>query len=84
MFSSFQNFCDMDNFLYLKLKEMPLWPPRDVITSTFQDLYPKPTVIIDSTEIYVEKPSLPDLQQLTFLIIKTILHLKLLKEVILS
>ena len=58
------------NFLDLKLKEIPLWPPRDAITSNmpkcFQDLYPTTRVIIDATEIYVEKPSLPDLLQMTF------------------
>ena len=32
----------------------------------FKDLYPTTRVIIDATEIYVEKPSLPDLQQMTF------------------
>ena len=32
----------------------------------FQDLYPTTRVIIDATEIYVEKASLPDLQQMTF------------------
>lgn len=58
------------NFLYLKLKEIPLWSPRDVIASNmpkcFKDLYPTTRVIIDATEIYVEKPSLPDLQQMTY------------------
>lgn len=58
------------NFLYLKMKEIPLWPPRDVVTSNmpkcFKSLYPTTRVIIDATEIYIEKPSLPDLQQMTF------------------
>ena len=70
MFNSFQNFTTWINFLYLKLKEIPLWPPCDVITSNmpkcFKDLYPTTRVIIDATKIYVEKPSLPDLQQMTF------------------
>ena len=60
------------NFLYLKFKEIPLWPPREVIQSTmpkvhvFRDKYPMTRVIIDATEIFVEKPSLPDIQQMTF------------------
>ena len=58
------------NFLYLKLKEIPLWPPKDVVVANmpkcFQDLYPTTRVIIDATEVYIEKPSLPDLQQMTF------------------
>ena len=32
----------------------------------FRDLYPTTRVIIDTTEVYIEKPSLPDLQQMTF------------------
>ena len=58
------------NFLFLKVKEIPLWPPRDVVKSStlkiFKDLYPTTRVVIDATEIFVEKPSLPNLQQMTF------------------
>ena len=32
----------------------------------FQELYPNTKVILDATEIYVQKPTLPDLQQMTF------------------
>ena len=32
----------------------------------FRDLYPTTRVIIDVTEVYIEKPSLLDLQQMTF------------------
>ena len=32
----------------------------------FQELYPNTRVILDATEIYVQKPALPDLQQMTF------------------
>ena len=56
--------------MYLKLKDIPLWPPRDVVQANmpkcFRDLYPTTRVIIDATEVYIEKPSLPDLQQMTF------------------
>ena len=58
------------NFLYLKLKESPLWPPRDVVRANmpkcFRDLYPTTRVIIDATEVYIVKPSLPDLQQMMY------------------
>ena len=32
----------------------------------FRDLYPTTRVVLDATEIFVEKPSLPDIQQMTF------------------
>ena len=32
----------------------------------FKELYPTTRVIIDATEIYVEAPALPELQQMTF------------------
>ena len=58
------------NFLYLRLKDLPLWPPKEIIDTympqVFKCLYPTTRVIVDATEIYVEKPSLPDIQQMTF------------------
>jgi len=58
------------NFLFFKLREIPLWPPRDIIRNnmpkSFLELYPTTRVVLDATEIYVEKPSLPDVQQMTF------------------
>ena len=58
------------NFLYLRLKDLPLWPPKEIIDTympqVFKSLYPTTRVIVDATEIYVEKPSLPDIQQMTF------------------
>ena len=33
---------------------------------SFRELYPTTRVVLDATEIYVEKPSLPDVQQMTF------------------
>ena len=68
------------NFLYLKLKEIPLWPPREVIQGnmpkSFSEMYPSTHVIIDATEIYVEKPSLPDVQRRS-LFTRTVIHIKL-------
>ena len=55
------------NFLYLKLHEILLWLARDKVKSSmpksFHDLYPTTRVIIDATEIFVEKPSVPEMQQ---------------------
>ena len=52
------------------IKEIPLWPPRDLvqlnIPKVFRDKYPTTRVIIDATEIYIEQPKLPELQQMTF------------------
>ena len=46
------------------------WPPRALIQSNmpnaFKEKYPLTRVVIDATEIFVEQPSLPELQQLTF------------------
>jgi len=45
------------NFLYFKLKEIPLWLPRDLVQmnmpKVFRDKYPSTRVVIDATEIYV-------------------------------
>ena len=58
------------NFLYLKFKELPLWPPQEIVQgsmpSVFRELYPMTRVVLDATEIFIEKPSLPDVQQMTF------------------
>ena len=58
------------NFLYLQLQNIPLWPTRAMVNTDvldcFKMLYPSTRVILDATEIRVEKPSLPRLQQATF------------------
>lgn len=58
------------NFMYLELKQIPLWPPRELIQANmpkqFKDMYPNTHVIIDATEIYIDQPRLPDIQQMTF------------------
>ena len=62
--------CTWINFLYLKLKEIPMWAPRGLIQAnmpqSFKDNYPTTRVILDATEIYIEQPKLPELQQMTF------------------
>ena len=58
------------NFIYLKLKELPLWMPRVLVQENmpeqFMKQYPTTRVIVDATEIYVEQPELPEIQQMTF------------------
>ena len=58
------------NFLYVILKEIPMWPKQESVQSCmpicFKQLYPTTRVIIDATEIYIETPSLPELQQMTY------------------
>ena len=58
------------NFVYIRFKEINLWPPKSIVQSfmprAFKDLYPTTRVIIDATEIFIETPSLPELQQMTF------------------
>ena len=58
------------NFIYLQFKQIPLWIPRDLtllnMPQCFKDKYPFTRVIIDATEVFVEQPALPELQQLTF------------------
>ena len=62
--------CTWINFLYLKLKEIPLWAPKQLIQANmpkqFKDHYLSTRVILDATEIYIEQPKLPELQQMTF------------------
>ena len=58
------------NLLYLQFKQIPIWPPKALVLSNmpraFKVKYPSTRVIIDATEIYIEKPAVPELQQLTF------------------
>ena len=62
--------CTWINFLYMKLKELPLWPPKELVKANmpqqFKTRYPATRVILDATEIYIEQPHLPELQQMTF------------------
>ena len=58
------------NFIYLQFKQLPLWAPQDLtlfnMPKCFKEKYPHTRVIIDATEIFVEQPAIPELQQLTF------------------
>ena len=58
------------NFLYIRFKEINLWLPKPLVQSfmphVFKELYPSTRVIIDATEIFIETPSLPELQHMTY------------------
>ena len=56
--------------VYLQLKQVPLWAPKPLnfsnMSNVFKVRYPTTRVIIDATEIFEERPALPELQQLTY------------------
>ena len=58
------------NFLYFKFKDINLWPSRQEINEcmpqSFRTSYPTTRCIIDATEIFIQMPSDPQAQQLTF------------------
>ena len=58
------------NFLYCKFKEIPIWPPKHQVDHymplSFEEFYPTTRCIIDATEIFIQQPSSPAAQQLTF------------------
>ena len=47
--------CTWINFLYLKLKELPLWPLKELVKSNMpkplKSNYPSTRIILDATEI---------------------------------
>ncbi|XP_070544930.1 uncharacterized protein [Ptychodera flava] len=58
------------DLMYYDLKEIDIWPSRELVDlmmpSCFKEKYPTTRVVIDATEIQMEKPSSPDLQSLTY------------------
>lgn len=58
------------NLLYCKFKEVDIWPSREQVDYympiKFQEQYPMTRCILDATEIFIEQPSSPTAQQLTF------------------
>ena len=55
------------NFMHIQFQKIP---PRDFVNghipALFKEKYPTTRVIIDATEIFIQQPSLPELQQRTF------------------
>ena len=58
------------DFMFHKFKEIPIWPHRQVVDyfmpDCFRSLYPQTRCVIDATELFIEMPSNPTAQQLTF------------------
>ena len=57
-------------FIFCRFKELEVFPPQEIahlhMPECFKKKYPTTTLIIDATEIYIEKPNNPETQQLTF------------------
>ena len=57
-------------FMFFRFKELEIYPSQEItklhLPECFVKKYPSTTLIIDATEIYIEKPSNPEAQQLTF------------------
>ena len=47
------------NFMYLEVKKIPLWPPKEVVQvnmpKAFKEKYQRTRVIIDATEVYIDQ-----------------------------
>ena len=58
------------NFLYFQLKELNTWPSRDVVSKfmpqDFKQKFPTTRVILDATEMPIQKPSDVNVQSLTW------------------
>ncbi|KXJ07684.1 uncharacterized protein LOC110250208 [Exaiptasia diaphana] len=58
------------DFLHKRLRSIPIWPSRSLVDSKMapglKEHHPKTRVIIDCTEIFIEKPSSPSTQSATF------------------
>ena len=58
------------NFMYTQFKKLNIWPSKSVVVATmpeeFKKLYPSTRVIIDSTEIPIERPSCINARKQTF------------------
>jgi hypothetical protein len=58
------------DFLCQRLRSIPIWPSRECVNSTmpksFKEHYPQTRIIIDCTEIFIEMPSAPVSQSITF------------------
>ncbi|XP_033762333.1 uncharacterized protein LOC117343891 [Pecten maximus] len=58
------------NFLYFQLKELPIWPTRDTVTEhmpiDFGKKFKSTRVILDATEVPIQKPSHVQAQSLSW------------------
>ena len=55
--------------MYRKFSEVSIWPSRQQVDfympASFKTIYLTTRVIIDATEIFIQRPSHPDTQQVT-------------------
>ena len=59
----------LDKLPYHQLKDLPIWISRDAIQATKPAMFKREystRIIIDATELYIEMPSMPEIQELTF------------------
>lgn len=58
------------DFLYQRLRSIPIWPSRKHVDATmpasFKENFPQTRVVIDCTEMFIEMPSAPVTQGVTF------------------
>ena len=60
----------LDQLPLFEIEGNTLWSPRGLVRANmpqqFKSSYPTTRVILDATEIFIEQPNLPELQQMTF------------------
>lgn len=58
------------NFLYFQLKELEMWPSKEVVNDfmpqDFKQKFPTTRIILDATEMPIQKPSNVNVQNLTW------------------
>lgn len=73
-------------FMFFRFKELDIFPSKDIVglhrPECFNKKYKETTIIIDATEIYIEKPSNSAAQQITFSSYKNTNTLKALVGII--
>ena len=63
-------FCTWINFMYHQWQELDIWPSKDLVAyftpMDFNEQFPKTRIIVDATEIPINKPKAPEAQQKTW------------------
>lgn len=58
------------NFMYFQLEELDIWPSKATVEANmpihFKELFPTTRVILDATEVPIQKPKDPNFQSATF------------------
>lgn len=56
--------------MYQRFREVPIWPSKELVQEhmpeTFREKYGNTRVIIDCTEIFIQRPSAASIQQITY------------------